>query len=252
LANEATIILSDQQNYATLAYTCSLWDFEEMIFLVHLLRSDDLFLDIGANVGSYSVLASAIAGARTIAFEPVPATYNQLLRNVRANGIEDRTRCLQIGLGDLEGTISMTADRGGLNYVISEGWKSGATVDVPMRRLDDVLADESSRFVKIDTEGFELNVLRGGTRTFSNPELMALVVELNGSGNRYGHSDEEVHAEIIRFGFAACKYDCKTRTLTPISTFDRTKINRLYVRDISHASRRVAAGPTVRVRGHEF
>jgi len=158
LADHASVIVSNRENFATLAYTCRLWDFEEMVFLTHLLRPEDLFLDIGANVGGYTMLVSAVAGARSLAFEPVPATYEALLRNIRTNGIEDRARGLQIGIGDVEQTLSMTADRGGLNAIVPGRW-DGATVEVPVRRLDYVLADEPCRLIKPDIEGFEMNAL---------------------------------------------------------------------------------------------
>ena len=75
LVGDARLILSNRQNFATLVYTCGLWDFSEQAFLLHLLRPGDTFIDVGSNVGGYTVLASAVAGARSIAFEPVPETY---------------------------------------------------------------------------------------------------------------------------------------------------------------------------------
>jgi FkbM family methyltransferase len=251
LADQASIIITNQENFGTLAYTCGLWDFEEMLFLAHLLRPDDLFLDIGANVGGYTILASAVAGSRTMAFEPVPATYHRLLRNLRLNHVEDRARAFELGIGDADQTLRMTADRGGLNHVVSGQW-DGATVEVPVRRLDDVVGDEPSRLIKLDTEGFELNVLRGGARVFGNRNLLALIVELNGSGDRYGTSDEAVHGEIMRFGFAPYRYDPTTRQLSALKTFNRDSLNTLYVRDPDVALQIVAAGRKVRVRAREF
>ena len=57
-----------------------LHEFIDMGFLLHFLRDEDLFIDVGANVGSYSILACYAVGARGIAFEPVPSTYNGLLK----------------------------------------------------------------------------------------------------------------------------------------------------------------------------
>lgn len=51
-----------------------LHEFQDMAFLLHFLRSEDLFVDVGANVGSYTILACSAIGARGIAFEPVPST----------------------------------------------------------------------------------------------------------------------------------------------------------------------------------
>ncbi len=251
LVDRAFIVVSNRENFATLAYTCTLWDFEEMVFLTHLLRPDDLFLDIGANVGGYTVLASAVAGARSLAFEPVPTTHEALLRNIRANGIQDLARGMQIGIGDVDQTLSMTADRGGLNAVVSEGWV-GATVEVPVRRLDDVVAGEPCRLIKLDIEGFEMNALRGGPQTFGNPNLLALIVELNGSGERYGNSDDAVHAEILRYGFAPYRYDPTARRLSPIRSYNRQSLNTLYVRDLNATEQIVASARKIRVRGADF
>ena len=251
LADQASIIITDQENFGTLAYACALWDFEEMLFLTHLLRPDDLFLDIGANVGGYSILASNVAGARSMAFEPVPSTHDRLLRNIRLNNIEDRVRCFRLGIADVEQTLMMTADRGGLNHIIS-GPCHGATIEVPVRRLDDVLGDEPCRLIKLDAEGFEMNVLRGGSHVFGNPNLLALIVELNGSGDRYGNSDSAVHAEILRYGFSPYRYDPITRQLSLLETFNRVSLNTLYVRDLDNTSRILASARKIRVRDRYF
>ena len=52
-----------------------LHEFEDMMFLLHLLRPGDIFVDAGANIGSYTVLASAVVGAKSISFEPVPPLF---------------------------------------------------------------------------------------------------------------------------------------------------------------------------------
>ncbi len=251
MANDAVIILSDRQNYATLSFTCALWDFEEMLFLTHLLRPDDLFVDIGANVGGYTILASAVAGARSIAFEPVPATYAELLRNIRVNGIEDLAQGHQLGLGDTEQTLSMTADRGGLNHVVATQWK-GATVEVAVRRLDDVIGQTNCRLMKLDAEGFEMNILRGARKTLANPHLAALIVELNGSGERYGYSDASVHQEITSQGFMPHRYDPCTRRLIALATFNQGSLNTLYVREADETMRVLAGAAKVRVRDRDF
>lgn len=56
--------------------TCNIYvglhEFEDMAFVLHLLRSGDLFVDIGANIGSYTVLAGGAVGAKCISVEPIP------------------------------------------------------------------------------------------------------------------------------------------------------------------------------------
>ena len=69
-----------------------LQDFEEMAFLMHLLDADDAFVDVGANRGSYSLLAAGVSGAETWAFEPNPEAYLGLMRNVRLNRLEGQAK----------------------------------------------------------------------------------------------------------------------------------------------------------------
>ena len=59
-----------------------LHEFADMAFTLHFLRPDDLFMDVGANVGSYTLLASGVCKARTISFEPYPETMAALRRNI--------------------------------------------------------------------------------------------------------------------------------------------------------------------------
>ncbi len=251
LANDAKIILSDRQNYATLTYTCCLWDFAEMVFLMHFLRPGDTFVDIGANVGGYTILASAVAGAQSISFEPVPATHGELTRNLRLNEIEQRVEAHRCGLGETEASMRMTAHRGGLNHIAVNGITEG-TIEVPVRRLDDVIAGRPCRALKLDAEGFEMNILRGGCRTSANPTLSALVVELNGSGERYGFSDEAVDAEVRGYGFKPYTYAPKPRRLIPMDAYNSDGLNTLYVRGAENIAPILVGGPSVSIRGQLF
>ena len=60
---------------ATMSFYCGLHDVADMAFVFHFLRPGDGFLDVGANVGIYTILASGAAQARTLALEPIPATF---------------------------------------------------------------------------------------------------------------------------------------------------------------------------------
>jgi len=79
---------------------CGLTEFADMCFLLHGLRDTDQFADVGANLGSYTILACVAVGARGIAFEPVPASHGRLLENIRLNQAEDRVRVVNMAVGD--------------------------------------------------------------------------------------------------------------------------------------------------------
>ncbi len=126
---------------ATGNWYCGLHEFSDMGLLLHYFGNEaepvDGFLDVGANVGSYTVLASAVCGRRSIAFEPLPSTFARLERNVRANGIEDLVDARCSAAGAASGTIRFTADLDTMNQVAEEGYR-GSTKEVPVVPLDEV------------------------------------------------------------------------------------------------------------------
>jgi precorrin-6B methylase 2 len=83
-----------------------LHEFADMAFTLHFLRPDDLFLDIGANIGSYTLLASAVCKARTISFEPDPKTMTLLRRNIDLNGLHGRVVLEQTAVGAKKARLS--------------------------------------------------------------------------------------------------------------------------------------------------
>ncbi|MCK0128685.1 FkbM family methyltransferase [Erythrobacter sp. F6033] len=226
---------------ATGNYYCGLHEPDEMAFVLHFLREDDLFLDIGANIGTYTVLASGAVGARTMTFEPIPETFSKLERNVAANGIETQTQRHNIGLGAEDGTLKFTADNDTMNHVVSaEEAKRVATIDVPVRRADDIVGSESPSLAKIDVEGWEANVLRGMTRTLANPSLAAIVMETNDSADRYDDDAQDEAAEIVTgAGFVPHSYNPFTRKLTQVQLGQSELHNVIFVRGMESVQARV-------------
>ena len=135
-----------------------LHEFADMGFLLHFLRPGDLFVDVGANVGSYTILACAAAGARGIAFEPVPATHRRLRDNVRLNGLEERVRCLNMGVGARPGRLAFTRDSDGTNHTLAAGERAANAIDVEVTSLDVALAGRTAR----DEPGVEQYSARTG------------------------------------------------------------------------------------------
>jgi len=88
---------------------CGLHEFEEMGFVLHALCPEDLFVDAGANVGSYTVIAAKVCGARVLAFEPIASTMNALNDNIRLNDISDLVETRQLALGEKVGTLTFSS-----------------------------------------------------------------------------------------------------------------------------------------------
>ena len=121
-----------------------LHELEDMAFALHLLRPGDLFFDIGANVGSYTVLAAKVAGASVIAVEAVPATYDALLANVQVNAIGTLVDARNCGLAAEPGVLNFTSVQDSTNHVAATA-EAGSVecVTVPVTTFDALAAGES-------------------------------------------------------------------------------------------------------------
>lgn len=228
---------------------CGLHEFEDMAFVLHFLRPADLFVDIGANVGSYSVLA-AIAGANVISFEPVPSTFECLQDNIQLNRLGSYVDTRRQAVGASAACIHMMADRDTTNQVLLDGAVyPGSTVDVQQVALDDALAGESPRMIKMDVEGFEAAVIEGGRRVLADRRLHAVIMELNGSGAAYGSQDDALLREMVSFGFTPCQYDPLKRRLLPVPGATPGTGNTLFVRSPADAQALLTASRTYQVQG---
>ncbi len=191
---------------ATGNWYCGLHEPQDMAFVLHVLRPGSLFMDIGANIGSYSVLAAGGVGANVIAIEPISSTFQNLQANMLLNGLDSLVELHCLGVSDQAGTLRFTSDQDTVNHVLTSE-ESSAHVNVPVTTVDILCNGRVPQIIKIDVEGHEKSVLLGATRTLSSPDILAVVMETNGSGNRYGIEDAELFSLMKEFGFMAWGYD---------------------------------------------
>ena len=226
-------------------------DFEEMALILHALREGDVFVDVGANVGAYTLLASGICGARTIAIEPVPSTFEHLLLNVRLNQLDNVVDCRNVGVWSHATCLRFTTGFDTMNRVVENnaGNEAGTTV-VEVFPLDQILADTRPVAVKVDVEGCEYQVLQGAPRTLSDETLRCIIVETyEGYDKRYGHTVEEVRNLLDSYGFAPYVYNPFERTFAMGPRTERRGFNEIYVRDIGFLASRVREAPSFEVLG---
>jgi FkbM family methyltransferase len=215
----AKLIVSRGMTGATGNIYCWLHEFVEMAFLLHLLRADDLFLDVGANIGSYTILAASVCKARVIAFEPDPDTATVLRRNIAVNRLNVLAHVQESALGGVRGQIAFTVGLDTMNRVARPDDESEQVV--PIRRLDDIPDAAAPTLIKLDVEGFEEQVLSGASRVLGSPSLLAVQSELCSS---------MVQDTLQSFGFKRRFYNPFTRTLRPTPFGYRTS-NAIFVRD---------------------
>lgn len=160
---------------------------ETVAWIEQTFRNGDVFYDVGANVGAYSLLASQHGGADSIAyaFEPTFSTYAALARNVILNGVEGRVVPLNIALAAATGfaPISFSSLRaGGAMHTFGERPAGeGPWQPVLAFRLDDLVRDfglRSPTHLKVDVDGAELSMLRGSRDTLGSGSLRTVLVEV--------------------------------------------------------------------------
>jgi FkbM family methyltransferase len=187
------------------------WEWETYHFLESWLKPGMTVIDVGANVGQYSLLASAGVGAggRVRALEPHPGLYAVLCRNLR------RARCANavahpLALGAADERRDLFLHRidnvGASAFRPLDPSRPGPSVRVAATTLDAYVEAEGLRqvdLVKIDVEGAELEVLDGATTTLAaNPDVVLVVEFLRDNARRFGHSVEDLEARLRGLGFS--------------------------------------------------
>jgi len=228
-----------------------LHEFEDMGFMLHFLRKDDLFADIGANVGIYTILASTECEAKSLCFEPAPETYSWLKKNIDLNNISSCANSFNIGIGNIDGVLIFSSDLDTVNHVLSSKSNNIKSVEVSVKSFDSIAKDFGIPvLIKIDVEGYEFPVIQGLHNTLLNSHLKAIIIELNGSGKNYGFDEKKIHEILILNGFKPCSYDPLTKTICELETFGN--LNTIYIRDLNYAIERVKNSREFNVFGFKF
>jgi FkbM family methyltransferase len=205
-----------------------LFDYEDSMFLIDHLDKDDLFIDVGANVGHYSLLAAGICGCEVMAFEPVPLTFSKLNKNVQLNDLTSKIKTFNIGIGDEDSFLNFTTNKDVMNSVAQENDRDVVRIEV--RQLNTILKNRNPVFLKIDVEGFEYFVLKGATDVLANVSLKFIIIELNYSTLKFGHTNQEIFDFLISFNFMPIRYDVDKKRMDIIESYNEDKFNTIFVR----------------------
>lgn len=181
--------------------TTGAWDPIIRQTMTACLKPGDVFLDVGANIGYFSLLASRLVGdsGRVFSFEPSARALSKLTAHICLNECSNITVCSQ-AMGEKPGTERLnwapSSNIGG--STIARGASSqGRSETIAVRRLDDVCRELqiAPSFIKLDVEGFELFALRGARETLSRHHPV-VVCELT---NRFLKDHGQSGAEMLHF-----------------------------------------------------
>ena len=177
-----------------------------------LIRERDTVIDMGANIGYFTTMFATLAkSGRIFAFEPSPGTFSILRQNM-----EQFSHVIphQLALGESDGVVKLYLNdyNHGDNRIFPSFGVHG--IDVPIRKLDDVLPQVTADFVKMDIQGSEVYAMRGMRGIFSRSQSMYMLVEFWPEGlRRAGASIEEFVQIIEQEGFSFVVVDGENEKL---------------------------------------
>ncbi len=203
--------LSDQMWRYIFSY--EIWEPATTHFILHWLRPGDLFVDVGANVGYFTVLAAPLVGpgGQVVAFEPQPDLAEMLRYSSEMNGFDECVECVECALSDHGGPATLyfapndgsgLRVSGGASLRVQPTCRPEESLAVPTTTLADFLpGDRKARLLKLDVEGAESAVLRGGVPLLQTQPPDAIVCEFQ--VDRAGGADAlaSLYELIVGFGY---------------------------------------------------
>lgn len=164
----ARLAVDTQDLIQRYVYLFGVWEPHMTRWLRGRLRPGDAFVDVGANIGYYSLLASRLVGerGRVVAVEASPAFHGRLLDHVRLNGCPN-VRAVNAGVSDSARTLTFvlaSSHNLGSNSIVPYDGSAESSFEIEARSLPDLLEPEEiarARVIKIDVEGAEGSVVRG-------------------------------------------------------------------------------------------
>ena len=174
----------------------------EKRFLSSVVRDDSIVADVGANQGLYTLwLARVATSGRIYAFEPDPELFECLEQNVRNNQLTN-VSAIRAAASDRSGTLALTANK------LNRGDNRVARVpdsgleQVKAFTIDEIVSHSHLDLLKIDVQGFEIEVLRGARETMGNNRNLTIVFEFWPYGLRQtGHRPNELMDLLGEAGF---------------------------------------------------
>jgi FkbM family methyltransferase len=187
-------------------------DHAEMLAWRRTLKPGDLFVDVGANVGTYAIWAAEL-GADVIALEPAEDTYELLAENVSLNGYG--ITAIRAAAGATSGTTMLSTGRDDRNCRVQIGG-----VETALVTIDSIVGDRTIAGMKVDVEGFEIDVLHGCERALSDQRIKLIQLEWNDTSMAAVGSDRRPVAELLAAHGYRLYRPTSEGLLTPIDDLD--------------------------------
>ncbi|HEX4093109.1 MAG TPA: FkbM family methyltransferase [Trebonia sp.] len=209
IGQRSLIWVDRHRTAASMALYANPPDLPEMLAWRRALRRGDLFLDVGANVGTYTLWAAEL-GAEVIALEPAADTIRLLEENIALNGYPVTT--VQAAAGDRCATARFTAGLDAGNSLAPDG-----PVLTDLVTVDSLIGDRAVAGMKVDVEGFEIDVLRGAAAALAERRIGLIQLEWNSMSTVAVNADRRPVADLLAgYGYQLYRPDATGR-LMPVT-----------------------------------
>lgn len=208
---------------------CGAFEWAEREWLLSELKAGDVFYDIGANIGYFTILAAERCGSsgKVIAFEPVKSTFDQLTENVLLNPHLRNVQLMNLAVSDKEGEENIYVPDKGKDAWNSIAVKpeSGEYKTEVIRTIvpDKLFADKSlpaPSIIKLDVEGWELHALRG-MQTILSKSSPVLLIEFTAMNLEAAGTSGSALAEFLhRLNYSLFEYEPRFKRLNEVSEFE--------------------------------
>lgn len=180
-------------------------EWNETAFVARYLRPGDLFLDIGANIGPFSVVAATfVPGVEVVSVEPGETARRRLIENLTLNDLSTDA-VVDKAIGESAGTVRFTTGLDTMNAVATD--EAREFVEVEQITIDDLAGSREVALMKIDVEGLELSAFKGAAEQLATRPGPTILFELNGFCRRYEVEPEEVCGHLVEAGYQLFEYD---------------------------------------------
>jgi FkbM family methyltransferase len=220
----------DSYSAAAVLY-CGLYDYHDMNFLLRYLRAEDSFLDIGANVGVYTLLAaSKIQNGTIYSFEALPKNSKRLEDNLKLNQFQ-QVKSYALAVSNSTGSIALNLAEGdSMPFITTDA--TDDTIIVPTDTLDNLLQDkclDNLTLAKIDIEGAEILAMKGATSLLKQQRPFVWILEILDSVNSFDYQQKDVADFLQDYNYGFYSYNADTNQLKSITLNEKQGNNVLAI-----------------------
>ncbi|GAB3195578.1 FkbM family methyltransferase [Pontibacter aydingkolensis] len=215
-------------------------DWEEFNLIKAYVRPHDQIVDIGTNMGFYSIwMSKFLTSGNVHSFEPDHMNYNRLIKNIELNSLNDVIIANNTALSNLSGLMNFTIGLDGENHIAQS--EESESILVETLTLDSY-ADKNNlsnfSYVKIDVEGFEKDVLEGARNLLAHQRIDIIQLEINDSLKNSGTSVVELLEQLQNYNYILCNYNFTSNSVHPIE-YSASRENYFAVNNINSVNRRL-------------